>query len=75
MTDQGMKVTVEFQDFTGKYLPLHEEMASGEHPEHGPFRVLRSMMDGALIVEGGDRRKVLTLRAIMDGFFEAWNET
>ena len=67
-----MKAEIDVQDFTGKYLPLHEETASGEHPEHGPFRVLRSLMDGSIIVECRGQRKIVTLRAIMDGVFEAW---
>ena len=44
-------------------------MAEGEHPEHGGFRLLQSAHDGAIIVECGGRRDVLTLRAVMDGYF------
>lgn len=62
---------VQFEAYEGKYLPLHEEVATGDHPEHGPFRVLRSLVDSSIIIECAGRREVLTLRALMDGYFEA----
>ena len=57
--------------YEAKYLPLHEVAAEGRHPEHGPFRVLRSLLDSSIIVECAGKREVLTLRALMDGYFEA----
>ena len=60
-----------FEPWEGKYLPLHDEVATGDHPEHGRFRVLRSMVDSSIIVECAGERQVLTLHALMDGYFEA----
>ena len=57
--------------YEAKYLPLHEVVAEGRHPEHGPFRVLRSVADEAVLIECGGRRDILTLPALMDGYFEA----
>ena len=66
-----MKAHIQVDDFTGKYLPPHVEIASGEHPIYGPFRILESVADGAIIVECRGERKAITLWAIMDGLFEA----
>jgi len=57
--------------YEAKYLPLHEVVAEGRHPEHGPFRVLRSLTDASVFIECGGRLDILTLRALMDGYFEA----
>lgn len=57
--------------YEAKYLPLHEVVAEGRHPEHGQFRVLRSVTGAEVFIECGGRRDMLTLRALMDGYFEA----
>ena len=59
--------------YESMYLPIHEELSTGSHPEHGDFRVVRSLVDGSIIVEQGEKRWVTTLFDIVDTYF-AWKE-
>lgn len=59
-----------FDELDQKYLGLHHEIATGEHPVHGKFRVSRSMHDESLIVQLGDRKFSAPLRKLIDVFFE-----
>ncbi len=68
----------QWKPYEEKFLPLHEDLASGEHPEHGAFRLMISVPPGGLYVslvpgeDGAGETELyeLTTRDLMDGFFE-----
>lgn len=47
----GGSVTWAVQE--GGFPPLHEEIATGTHPDHGDFRLLMSATSGHIIVQIG----------------------
>ena len=65
------------------FPPLHTEIATGTHPEHGPFRLIRSETSGHVLVavkEEGERGEVyyeLSPHAVIHSFFHnhpGWEE-
>lgn len=57
-------------DTDNKFLPLHEDLAEGEHPKFGKFEVLRSLDGGQIFVKCEGETWMLTLRDMTDAFFD-----
>ena len=58
-----------FEEYDGKYLPLHMKVATGEHPVFGDFRVVRSIGDHTTIIEIDQARYALTMHSVMCALF------
>ena len=70
-----------WKPYERKFLPLHEKIASGLHPEEGFFELLISVPPSQLFVSlrpAENSRRVryyeLTMKELMDGFFEYLKE-
>ena len=69
-----------------RYLPIHDEISSGEHDKHGEFRLVRAMATGTIWIslkvplpDGGTETRLytsesLTPDALMNSFFDFLEE-
>ena len=66
-----LKISLKAKVWDEQPFILHEQIASGEHPTLGKFRIIRDVSTGTIFVELAGQWHEVSLRQIMDALIDA----